>query len=322
MLNFPEPPKEYSSVFLEETDKPLPEKIDPNLRYAFFSTIASGGKSLIKSCKDLHLSRFVCYKTLKPEFADDEIEQQRLIREARVSSMLQHPNTIPTYELGRDKKGNPYFTMKLVHGYTMRELLDYRERYDLTQLMEVIIQIGLCLAYAHKHGVAHRDIKPENILAGPYGEVLLLDWGLAKVWHPDGASDKDEPGSTIEIEDITLTGAGKAQGTPHYMSPEQINQDPLIDHRTDVFSLGAIIYEVLCGKTPAKGDKIHHVVDSVLNDTPEPPSQVTKLKVPSLLEEIAMKCLEKDPASRFQTMDELLRYLQQDWKSDLVTSMY
>lgn len=322
MLNFPEPPKEYSSVFLEETDKPLPEKIDPNLRYAFFSTIASGGKSLIKSCKDLHLSRFVCYKTLKPEFANDEIEQKRLIREARVSSMLQHPNTIPTYELGRDKKGNPYFTMKLVHGYTMRELLDFRERYDLTQLMEVIIQIGLCLAYAHKHGVAHRDIKPENILAGPYGEVLLLDWGLAKVWHPDGASGKDESGSAIEIEDITLTGAGKAQGTPHYMSPEQINQDPAIDHRTDVFSLGAIIYEVLCGETPVKGDKIHNVVESVLNDTPEVPSQLTKLKVPSLLEEIAMKCLEKDPASRFQTMDELLRFLQQDWKSDLVSSMY
>jgi serine/threonine-protein kinase len=115
MLHFPEPPKNYSSVFLDETDKPLPEKIDPLTRYAFFSTIAKGGKSLIKSCKDLHLSRFICYKTLKPEFADDEIEQKRLIREARVSAMLQHPNTIPTYELGRDARGYPYFTMKLVH---------------------------------------------------------------------------------------------------------------------------------------------------------------------------------------------------------------
>ena len=117
MLNFPEPPKSYSSVFLEETDKSLPEKIDPRTRYAFFSTIAQGGKSLIKSCKDLHLSRFVCYKTLKPEFAADEIEQKRLIREARVTAMLQHPNTVPTYELGRDGRGNPYFTMKLVHGF-------------------------------------------------------------------------------------------------------------------------------------------------------------------------------------------------------------
>ncbi|MAK93284.1 MAG: hypothetical protein CMQ69_01540 [Gammaproteobacteria bacterium] len=127
MPNFPEPPKSYSSVFLEETDKPLPEKIDPRARYAFFSTIAQGGKSLSKSCKDLHLSRFVCYKTLKPEFAADEIEQMRLIREARVNSMLQHPNTVPTYELGRDGCGNPNFTTKLVHGYTLREILNFRE---------------------------------------------------------------------------------------------------------------------------------------------------------------------------------------------------
>ncbi|NKB33048.1 MAG: protein kinase [Pseudomonadales bacterium] len=322
MLNFPEPPKEYSSVFLEETDKPLPQKIDANLRYAFFSTIATGGKSLIKSCKDLHLSRFVCYKTLRPEFADDEVEQQRLIREARVSAMLQHPNTIPTYELGRDKKGNPYFTMKLVHGYTLREILDFRERYDLTQMMEVILQIAFCLAYAHKHGVAHRDIKPENIVAGPYGEVLLLDWGLAKVWHPDGTGSEEEASKAVEIADITLTGAGKAQGTPHYMSPEQINQDPTINHRTDIYSLGAIMYEVLSGKTPAKGEKLHHVIESVLNDTPDKPSAITSARVPSLLEEITMRSLEKEPADRFQSMDDVVRLLQQDWKSDLVRSIY
>lgn len=319
MLNFPEPPKSYSSVFLEETDKPLPQKIDQRTRYAFFSTIAEGGKSLIKSCKDLHLSRFVCYKTLKPEFAEDEIEQQRLVREARVSAMLQHPNTMPTYELGRDSKGHCYFTMKLVHGYTLREILDYRERYDLTQLMEVIVQIAQCLVYAHKHGVAHRDIKPENILAGPYGEVLLLDWGLAKVWNPDGSSSKDGQAAPSNIKDITITGQGKAQGTAHYMSPEQINQDPEIDHRTDVFSLGAILYEVLCGRPPAEGDKLHHVIESALNDTPAKPSELTSLPVPALLEDVVMRCLEKKPDDRYATMEEMLRLLQQDWRSDLVS---
>ena len=295
--------------------------MDPNLRYAFFSTIATGGKSSIKSCKDLHLSRFVCYKTLRPEFADDEVEQQRLIREARVSAMLQHPNTVPTYELGRDKKGHPYFTMKLVHGYTLRELLDYRERYDLTQLIEVVMQIGLCLAYAHKHGVAHRDIKPENILVGPYGEVLLLDWGLAKVWHPDGAASEDQPGKSVEIKDITLTGHGNAQGTPHYMSPEQINQEPSINHQTDIFSLGAVTYEILCGQTPAQGEKLHHVIESVLNDVPAAPSKITTMRVPQLLEEVVMKSLEKDPQNRFESMDDVVRLLQQDWKSDLVVSI-
>lgn len=318
MLNFPEPPKSYSSVFLEETDKPLPKTIDPRMRYAFFSTIAEGGKSLIKSCKDLHLSRFICYKTLKPEFADDEIEQQRLIREARVSAMLQHPNTVPTYELGRDGRGHIYFTMKLVHGYTLREILDYRERYDLTQLMEVVIQVGHALEYAHTHGVAHRDIKPENILVGPFGEVVLLDWGLAKVWHPDGTHDGELKGASIEIDDITITSMGKAQGTAHYMSPEQIKQDPKIDHRTDIFSLGAVIYEVLCGKTAANGEQLYEVIDSVMNDTPEKPSLRTRLRVPPLLEQIAMRSLKKAPAERYQSMSQVISLLQQDWRSDLI----
>lgn len=317
MLNFPEPPKSYSSVFLEETDKPLPKKIDPRMRYAFFSTIAEGGKSLIKSCKDLHLSRFICYKTLKAEFAEDEIEQQRLIREARVSAMLQHPNTVPTYELGRDGRGHVYFTMKLVHGYTLREILDYRERYDLMQLMEVVIQVGHALEYAHTHGVAHRDIKPENILIGPYGEVVLLDWGLAKVWHPDGSADPELQGKAIEIDDITITSMGKAQGTAHYMSPEQINQDPGINHRTDIFSLGAVIYEALCGKTPAKGEQLYQVIESVLNDEPDKPSELTKQRVPPLLEKVALRCLSKTPEERYQSMGEVIRLLQQDWRADL-----
>lgn len=318
MLDFPEPPKSYSSVFLEETDKPLPQKIDPRTRYAFFSTIAKGGKSEIKSCKDLHLSRFVCYKTLKPEFADDEIEQKRLIREARVTAMLQHPNTVPTYELGRDGRGNPYFTMKLVHGYTLREILDYRDRYDLTQLMELVLQVGFALDYAHTHGVAHRDIKPENILAGPYGEVLLLDWGLAKVWNPDGSSSPDQASNkTLEIKDISLTEAGKAQGTAHYMSPEQIRRDPTIDHRTDIFSLGAVLYEILCGHTPARGEKLHEVIESVQNETPELPSKLTRQRVPQLLEDVAMRCLAKNPADRYQSMADIILLLQQDWKYDL-----
>lgn len=334
MLNFPEPPKSYSSVFLEETDKPLPQKIDPRTRYAFFSTIATGGKSLIKSCKDLHLSRFICYKTLKPEFADNEIEQKRLIREARVTAMLQHPNTVPTYELSRDPRGNPYFTMKLVHGYTLREILDYRDRYDLTQLMEVVMQIAYALEYAHNHGVAHRDIKPENILAGPFGEVLLLDWGLAKVWNPDGkgaqalrsgklqdedavAAEESVEVSPLEIEDITLTGQGKAQGTAHYMSPEQINLDPSIDHRTDIYSLGAVLYEVLCGRAPPEGEQMHHIIASVLNDKPPLPSTINRQPVPQLLEDIAMRCLEKKPADRYQSMGQVIRLMHQDWRSEL-----
>ena len=303
--------KEYAQVFKEDTDKPLPQKPDPNFRYAFFSTIAKGGKCLIKSCKDMHLGRVVCYKTLKPEFADDPVEQQRFLREARVSAMLQHPNTIPTYELGRDKNGHYYFTMKLVHGYTLREILDYRERYDLTQLIDVIIDVGHALEYAHSHGVLHRDIKPENILVGPFGEVILMDWGLAKVWDTKGTEESLGDGLAPEGDDISITGQAKLQGTVCYMSPEQVNKDPGIDGRTDIYSLAAIIYEILCGDTAAQGETMDELVKSVLDDIPAPPSSVVKYPVPRLLEKVTLQCLKKDPADRLQTMSEMIRLLQE-----------
>lgn len=320
MLKFQEPPKEYVNVFLEDTDRPLPEVLNPNTRYMFLSDIAKGGKSLIKSCKDMHLSRVVAYKTLRSEFKDDKIEQTRLLREARVSAMLQHPNTVPTYELGRDRQGNYYFTMKLVHGYTLREIMDYRERYDLTQLIEVIEQIAHALGYAHSHGVAHRDIKPENILVGPYSEVLLLDWGLAKVWSKDGrTSDDDVQESTVVADtDKTMTGHGKLQGTLCYMSPEQIRRDPNISYSTDTYSLGSILYELLTGRTPFESDKTYELLDMVENQQPPRPSEVSKYPVPRILEKLCLQCLNKDPAGRPASMDEVIRVFQQDWASDLI----
>lgn len=317
MPDFPElTVKEYANVYKEDTDKPLPAKIDPNLRYAFFSTIAKGGKSLIKSCKDMNLGRVVCYKTLKPEFADDPIEQQRLLREARVSAMLQHPNTLPTYELGRDNNGHYYFTMKLVHGYTLREILNYRDRYDLTQLIDVIIQVGHALEYAHSHGVLHRDIKPENILVGPFGEVILMDWGLAKVWDIAGTQESLGDGLLPDTEDISITGQAKLQGTICYMSPEQIKKDPAIDGRTDIYSLAAIIYEMLAGKTATQGETMDELVRSTLDDIPEPPSALVAYYIPEILEKVCMRCLKKDPDERVQTMGEMLRLLQETIRLD------
>jgi serine/threonine-protein kinase len=321
MLKFKEPPKEYGDVYLEETDKPLPEILNPNTRYMFLGTIAKGGKSLIKSCKDMHLSRVVAYKTLRSEFVDDEIENTRLLREARVSAMLQHPNTVPTYEIGRDNRGHYYFTMKLVHGYTLREIMDYRERYDLTQLIEVIEQIGHALAYAHAHGVAHRDIKPENILVGPYSEVLLLDWGLAKVWSKDGSTSDDEAHESQNVAadaDKSITGFGKLQGTICYMSPEQIRRDPEISFSTDTYSLGSVLYELLTGKPPFDSDKTYELLDMVQNQQPTKPSEISKYPVPMILEKLCLQCLKKDPSARPASMDEIIRTLQQhDWTSEL-----
>ncbi|MDJ0832772.1 MAG: serine/threonine-protein kinase [Gammaproteobacteria bacterium] len=320
MLKFQEPPKEYGDVFLEDTDRPLPEVLNPNTRYMFLGQVAKGGKSLIKSCKDMHLNRVVAYKTLRSEFINDEIEKTRLLREARVSAMLQHPNTVPTYEIGRDNHGHYYFTMKLVHGYTLREIMNYRERYDLTQLIEVIEQIGHALAYAHAHGVAHRDIKPENILVGPYGEVLLLDWGLAKVWHKDGTTsdDDNQEGKSIANTEKTMTGHGKLQGTLCYMSPEQIHRDPDISYSTDIYSLGSVLYELLTGAPPFDSDKVYEILDMVENQQPARPSETSKLPVPRILEQLCLQMISKDPADRPASMNEVIRTLEQDWAGELI----
>lgn len=300
-------------LFIEETDKDLAQSLNPNFRYSHFKTVAKGGKSLIQSCRDMHLNRVVCYKSLLPEFADDEIEQKRLLREARVSAMLQHPNTVPTYELGRNNKGYYYFTMKLVHGYTLREIFDYRERYDLGQLVSIVVQIAYALEYAHKTGVVHRDVKPENILVGPYGEVLLLDWGLAKVWDRAGLSVGLDAGSSDHITtQLSMTGAQKLQGSPYYMSPEQIQRDPEIDARTDIFSLGVVLYEAITGQTPVQEDRIDAIIRAIQNDTPPRPSEITKA-VPKLIDTTVLQCLEKKPEDRLQTAGEMIRLLKQEW---------
>ena len=316
MLNFPQIKKVSDHLYIEETDAPLPETLNPKTRYAFFSTLATGGKSLIQSCRDLHLRRTVCYKSLRSKYQKDPIENKRLLREARISAMLQHPNTIPAHEIGRDNRGNIYFTMKLVHGYTLREALNYRERYDLTQLMDVIIQIGNALAYAHSVGVLHRDIKPENILIGPYGEVLLLDWGLAKVWHENPLSIEDETEEAEETGNHSeggMTGQANLQGTVMYMSPGQIDRDPEIGFQADIYSLGAVLYEVLTGSTPFQGNIVRVIMDQIRVDIPNDAKSVGGGAVPNVLADLAMRCLQKEPQNRPTSADEIVRILKDDW---------
>jgi len=318
---FPHPQDKYPIVHIEDTDLDLPSHVrNADLRYTHFKTIARGGKCLIQSCKDYHLSRIVAHKSLHKEIADDSYEQQRFLREARVTAMLQHPNTIPIYELSRDNRGHYFFTMKLVEGYTLREVLDLAEAegtqavdgYGFHRMVTILIQVANALDYAHSHGVVHRDIKPANILMGPFGEVLLLDWGLAKVWSEEPEAMPDMP--LLEDGDPSLTAQGKLQGTAHYMSPEQIEERPSIDHRSDVYSMGAVLYEILAGQTTFQGEKVNEILDQVKNVMPPPPSEVaTERDIPPQLEEICMRCIAKNPDERIGTARRLVAELR-SWR--------
>ena len=299
-------------IFLEDTDAPLPETLNQKTRYAFFSEIAKGGKSVILSCQDLHLRRTVCFKTLRSEFQKDPIENKRLLREARISALLQHPNTIPTYEIGRDNQGHYFFTMKLVRGYTLRELLDYRERYDMSQLFGVIVQIANALAYAHSAGVLHRDVKPDNILVGPYGEVLLLDWGMAKVWSKSRNHLSEETDDQKVDGIVNMTGEGKLQGTVMYMSPEQIDRDADISFQADIYSLGVVLYEVITGKTPFQGKLVRTLLDEIRFENPVEPKRDAGDVVSDLVNDLTMRCLKKNPKDRPKSFEEIIRILKED----------
>ena len=316
---FPNPKDGFPVIQLKETDGALPSNVQStnNTRYAYFKTIAKGGKCLIQSCKDLYLGRTVCYKSLRPELADDPLEQQRFLREARVTAMLQHPNTVPIYELGRDPKGHYFFTMKRIVGDTLREILDgVREEnmamintWGLERLIDILISIAQSLDFAHRHGVIHRDVKPENIVAGSFGEVLLLDWGLAKVWNAKSEPPRSSKLEIDESQDPSLTAQGPLQGTPLYMSPEQIRGDDL-DQRTDVYSFGAVLFEVLTLEQLAWGDTLEEMLENTEKRNAPLPSIVNpKRDIPPRLDSICLRCVAKEPAHRFPSLKNVISEL-------------
>lgn len=314
---YPNPTDGFPVIQLKDTDGALPSAVQTtnNTRYAYFKTIAKGGKCVIQACKDLYLGRTICYKSLHPELADDPLEQQRFLREARVTAMLQHPNTVPVYELGRDMNGKYYFTMKRVVGDTLREILDGLKAgetamvntWDLDRLIDILIQVAQALDFAHTHGVVHRDVKPENIVAGSFGEVLLLDWGLAKVW--DTKKENNPPVTGEDTDDPSLTSRGPLQATPLYMSPEQVRGDEL-DRRTDIYSLGSVLFEVLTLEQLAWGETLDQILENT-EKTPAPtPSLVNPDRdVPRGLDTICMRCIAKDPDHRFQSVGKLISEL-------------
>ena len=307
-------------ILVAETDAPMPRQwLSGSLKYADFKPLTEGGTAELQTCLDKNLHRVVVYKTLHPHLQDSELETARFLREARVTAMIPHPGTVPVYELGRDRSGVLFFTMKKLEGRDLRSILmsisakerKAIEQFSQARLIDVLIQTCQTVAYAHAQGVIHRDLKPANILVGAFGEVTVLDWGLAKVRGEKASSQVEEALDTAatgkQAVSMELTQPGKRYGTPLYMSPEQARGDDNLDERSDVYNLGSILFEILTAKNLVWGNDVEEVLRQVLDrPTPIPSEIAPDREIPRELEAICLKALAKEPAERYASMAELM----------------
>jgi serine/threonine-protein kinase len=285
-------------------------------RLEILDQIARGGMGDILRGRDADLGRDVAVKVLREDRRDQAALAQRFMEEARIAGRLQHPGVVPVYALGRLADGRPYFTMKLVKGRTQAELLAERKEpaQDRPRFLAIFEQVCQTLAYAHAHGVIHRDLKPANVMVGAYGEVQVMDWGLAKVLTRDGAAAEEaaqEPAPVVSLirtprgegsdtgEGDSETRAGTVLGTPAYMAPEQARGDVAeIDERSDVFGLGSILCEVLTGKPPFAGPSEAALKRARRSELADAFARLDGSGTDAELVALAKRCLAVDPAAR------------------------
>jgi serine/threonine protein kinase/WD40 repeat protein len=329
---------------------PRPEASDAD-DYEVLRQLAKGGMGTVMEARDLTLHRTVAMKVL-PRAVPGQA-RARFDREARVLARLEHPNIVPIHAMGSDAEGRPFYTMKLVRGETLQAILDqlrkggFRtvKRYPLGELLNIFQKVGQAVAFAHSRGVIHRDLKPENIMVGEFGEVLVMDWGLAKVAgeaEPSTADTADEGINELSdrsLQDLAtgLTLDGAVMGTPQFMSPEQASgRIADLDPRSDIFSLGAILYALLTLRPPVRGGSLDEVLAKVRSGDIAPPSQYNPAleaaagrsvslddssvqlqksrglphcphgRVPEALSAVTMRAMALKSDERYQTVPELL----------------
>jgi Tol biopolymer transport system component len=271
------------------------------LHYRIVRALGSGGMGEVYAAEDTKLHRIVALKILPAATASDPERLARFQREAQAIAALNHPNVVTIYSV-EEAAGTHFLTMELVEGKTLAELIP-PHGFMLAEFLKITVPLTDAVSAAHAQGVVHRDLKPSNVMIGPGGRVKVLDFGLAKL--------RQETLGGVNLTALStdrLTAPHHVFGTPAYMSPEQA-EGRSVDHRTDVFSLGIMLYEMVTGRRPFAGDSPLSVLSSILKDTPAPVGQV-RPDLPADLDRILRRCLAKDPARRYQTAIDLKTELE------------
>ncbi|MET7450533.1 protein kinase [Streptomyces sp. NPDC005574] len=266
-------------------------------RYRLTRRLGRGGMAEVFAAEDVRLGRTVAVKLLRGDLAEDPVSKARFTREAQSVAGLNHHSIVAVYDSGEDFVGGqsvPYIVMEIVEGRTIRDLLLNAEAPGPEQALIIVSGVLEALAYSHQHGIVHRDIKPANVIITDNGAVKVMDFGIARALH--GAS-------------TTMTQTGMVMGTPQYLSPEQA-LGKAVDHRSDLYATGCLLYELLALRPPFTGETPLSVVYQHVQDIPVPPSETSDGACPPELDGLVMRSLAKEPDDRFQTAEEMRGLVQ------------
>ena len=294
-----------------------------NNRYEITGEVKRGGMGVILNAVDTDIRREVAMKVISSDMDSSREYIERFIREARVQGQLEHPNICPVHELSVDETGRVFFTMKMVQGSSLAETIrEARERDEppgpqrLREMLNIFLKICDGMTFAHSRNIIHRDLKPDNIMVGDFGEVYVMDWGLARILGEEEDGDIKSNGLLIadqQAGDTSMkTMAGSVVGTPAYMPPEQAKGDiSEMDMRSDVYSMGGLLYELLALQPPFTDDDPWNILSRIEKEIPPPPSHCNLSKTISPeLDSIVMKCLEKDKDKRYRSVQELKQEIE------------